>query len=830
MTQEIVVQSADSGAGASLDMAQGDTAKAPGGRLGWRSRCREMQGVSRRKKADKQGAAGDQPRERVSYSDEIANNPEFERYYQDQRICPPEEWEAFMAACRRSIPISFRINTSAHLWRHTIRRLAALSRTHDDLCLTVGLSYTPEVPDLDPGTSLCYQLKPDKSSLRKNDKVTEFRRCLIDEDNRGAVMRQELVSMLPVIYLDPQPHENIVDLCAAPGMKFLQILDTVNTALQYRDRQPPCSNRGVIIGNDVCQHRVSTLSHHMKTVSCPSAAVTNFDGGWTQQTIHTFAASRFPYLHGASGEKLLFDRVLADVPCSCDGTTRKAPELWSTWKATSGLHMHRLQLSIVKRALQLLKPGGVMVYSTCSLNPLENEAIASYVASEGRREHGVELQPLQPLPNFKVSPGLTEWLVPNPDGGYFKSYDEVPAPLRPRVYASMFRSPEWGEEQARCVMRVLPHQNDTGGFFLFKVRKAHSAMPANHGERPQEIRPINVVMPQPRPSVALKRGAKLLHDYVRHCDVFPDMFDTICRFYGIDGDKRTAFGRVLVTKRYCQKNCFLVGAVDSAALFQKRKSQKAQQREGASSTRAESPVASGELQDVQEANAGQPEALDAVKDEHEETKSEAGSESVDNAEDAAQAATNTDNKCWEPCRYAQLGTRVLAKMTSKATLDSPCEMRISQEGCLAVLEFISRRVAFANAAFCADFKESMPVQELLKHEQLGNIQGLDSCRQSGKLESGGCVVIIVPAWGRARIPASGVSVTLADGVVVNRHKTPDAETAATDDRQTAASVSDIMDVIPLSCIISDMGTLLAYASPQVLKLLQSVASETNENN
>ncbi|GBE62077.1 NOL1 NOP2 sun family protein [Babesia ovata] len=819
MEQEIVGQSADSGDNAPVDTAQADTAagdaRAPAGRLGWRSRCREMQGVSRRRKADRNGAAGDQPRERVAYSDEIANNPEFERYYQDQRICPPEEWEDFMAACRRSIPISFRINTSAHLWRHTIRRLAALSHANDDICLSVGLSYTPDVPKLEPGTSLCYQLKPDKSSLRKNDKVIEFRRCLIDEDNRGAVMRQELVSMLPVIYLDPQPHENIVDLCAAPGMKFLQILDTVNTALQYRDGQPPCSNRGVIIGNDVCQHRVSTLSHHMKSVSCPSAAVTNFD------------ASRFPYLFSTSGEKLLFDRVLADVPCSCDGTTRKAPELWSSWKPTSGLHMHRLQLTIVKRALQLLKPGGVMVYSTCSLNPLENEAIASYVASEGRREHGVELLPLQPLPNFKVSPGLTEWLVPNPDGGYFKSYEEVPAPLSHRVSASMFRSPEWGEEQARCVMRVLPHQNDTGGFFLFKVRKMGSAMPADQGERPQEIRPINVAMPQPRPSVSLKRGAKLLHDYIRYCDVFPDMFDTICRFYGIEGDNRKAFRRVLVTKRHCQKNCFLVGAVDSAALFQRRKSQKSQPRDGASSTRAGSPIADGEPQDVQEDNEDQPEESDVVKDEHKQhpdTKSEGVSDSVDSAEDAAQASTNSDNKCWEPCRYAQLGTRVLSKMTSKATSDSPCEMRISQEGSLALLQFISRRVVFANAAFCADFKESMPVQELLKHEQLGNIQGLDSCRQSGKLESGGCVVIVVPTWGRCRIPASGVSVTLADGIVVSHDNTLQPEVPDMDARPIAASVPDIMDVIPVSCIISDMGTLLAYASPQIIKLLQSVTT------
>lgn len=74
---------------------------------------------------------------------------------------------------------------------------------------------------------------------------------------------------------------------------------------------------------------------------------------------------------------LQFDRILCDVPCSGDGTTRKNPNIWKTWRTSDGLGLHGLQLRILKRAIQMLKPGGRLVYSTCSYNPIENEAVVS---------------------------------------------------------------------------------------------------------------------------------------------------------------------------------------------------------------------------------------------------------------------------------------------------------------------------------------------------------------------------------------------------------------------------------------------------------------------
>jgi 16S rRNA C967 or C1407 C5-methylase (RsmB/RsmF family) len=64
-----------------------------------------------------------------------------------------------------------------------------------------------------------------------------------------------------------------------------------------------------------------------------------------------------------------FDRVLCDVPCSGDGTLRKSPHIWPKWTTNSGVDLHPLQLMIARRGFELLKPGGLMVYSTCSMSP-----------------------------------------------------------------------------------------------------------------------------------------------------------------------------------------------------------------------------------------------------------------------------------------------------------------------------------------------------------------------------------------------------------------------------------------------------------------------------
>jgi 16S rRNA C967 or C1407 C5-methylase (RsmB/RsmF family) len=68
-----------------------------------------------------------------------------------------------------------------------------------------------------------------------------------------------------------------------------------------------------------------------------------------------------------------FDRILCDVPCSGDGTLRKVPSIWKRWVAAQGNQLHTLQVQLAAKAVRLLRVGGRLVYSTCSLNPVENE-------------------------------------------------------------------------------------------------------------------------------------------------------------------------------------------------------------------------------------------------------------------------------------------------------------------------------------------------------------------------------------------------------------------------------------------------------------------------
>ena len=78
-------------------------------------------------------------------------------------------------------------------------------------------------------------------------------------------------------------------------------------------------------------------------------------------------------------EPLLFDRILCDVPCSGDGTIRKAPDIWRRWTPGNGNGLHPLQLRIALHACQMLKEGGRLVYSTCTFNPIEDEAVVAEV-------------------------------------------------------------------------------------------------------------------------------------------------------------------------------------------------------------------------------------------------------------------------------------------------------------------------------------------------------------------------------------------------------------------------------------------------------------------
>lgn len=296
-----------------------------------------------------------------------------------------------------------------------------------------------------PGT---WQLSVPKIQLRKNALLSSMHKFIVLQHEAGFIVRQEAVSMIPPLFLQAQPGDKILDMCAAPGSKTLQLVEAVG-------------EHGLLLANDVELKRCYVLVHNTITSATPALAVTNCD------------AARYPALPGG----MQFDRVLADVPCSGDGTLRKSPDIWKKWAPTGPMSLHPIQLKILLRGLQLLKVGGRIVYSTCSLNPVEDEAVvrAALVLCKGAlrvADVGGE------LPGLRRDSGLTSWDVVDPaTNEAVSAVQDAHVSSKSLIHPTMFSSFHQGaddgtiEEQLRLTMRFYPWLQNTGGFYVCVFEK-----------------------------------------------------------------------------------------------------------------------------------------------------------------------------------------------------------------------------------------------------------------------------------------------------------------------------------------------------------------------
>lgn len=163
----------------------------------------------------------------------------------------------------------------------------------------------------------------------------------------------------------------MLDCCAAPGSKTVQLLEALHAKAPTSTAPAAPIPSGFLIANDSDAKRCHMLVHQsLNRIGSPNCMITNLDAS-------AIPAIKIPNPQNGQTKNLYFDRILCDVPCSGDGTTRKNPGVWKTWKPADGLGLHSLQLRILSRAIQMLKPGGRLCYSTCSYNPIENEAVVS---------------------------------------------------------------------------------------------------------------------------------------------------------------------------------------------------------------------------------------------------------------------------------------------------------------------------------------------------------------------------------------------------------------------------------------------------------------------
>ncbi len=275
-----------------------------------------------------------------------------------------------------------------------------------------------------------YSLKPLRKSVRVNTlktSVREIKKRLkleqipwcqegfwiqgeaignLPEHFLGYIYLQEAASMIPPEVLQPEEQDSILDLCASPGSK------TTQTAAKMK-------NNGLIIANDNQISRLKPLQINLQRCGVTNAVITLMEGRWFKN---------YPKK---------FDRIMVDAPCSGIGTIRKSLKTIEWWNPNFVKQMAGLQKQLLETAFNLLKEDGTLVYSTCTLEPEENEGVIHNLLSnyENAKLEKINLE-------IKKSEPVLE-----------------------------FEGQKYSSEIKKC-LRIWPQDNDTEGFFIAKVRKS----------------------------------------------------------------------------------------------------------------------------------------------------------------------------------------------------------------------------------------------------------------------------------------------------------------------------------------------------------------------
>ncbi len=220
---------------------------------------------------------------------------------------------------------------------------------------------------------------------------------------------QEISSMLPMLVLKPEAGDFVLDLCASPGSKTTQAAAMMG-------------NDGTIIANEISMGRIGILNSNLERCGVMNTIVTRKEG--------VSLCERF-----LKKTQFRFDKILVDAPCSGEGTLRKSPKTFQMWNINMIKKIAGTQRRLAETALRILKVGGTMIYSTCTLTPEEDEMIVDYLV----RNFDVEVEKIV-LP-LKFRCGVTEW-----------------------------EGKELSKECEKC-LRLYPQDNDTDGFFVARIRK-----------------------------------------------------------------------------------------------------------------------------------------------------------------------------------------------------------------------------------------------------------------------------------------------------------------------------------------------------------------------
>ncbi|MAG15525.1 tRNA methyltransferase [Candidatus Woesearchaeota archaeon] len=221
----------------------------------------------------------------------------------------------------------------------------------------------------------------------------------------GYIYIQEAASMLPATVLQPKPGEIVLDMCGSPGSKTTQMASLMQ-------------NKGLIVVNDISGARMKPLGLNLQRNGILNTVVTIMYG---QQF---------------GRKNILFDKVLVDAPCSGTGTIRRSPDTLKMWNSGMIKRLSRTQKSLIEAGFNALKSGGTLVYSTCSVEPEENEEVIDYL-----------------LNKFSNA-----------------SLEKIDLDIKKSNPILKFENKTYSDEIKKC-LRIWPQDNNTEGFFVAKIRK-----------------------------------------------------------------------------------------------------------------------------------------------------------------------------------------------------------------------------------------------------------------------------------------------------------------------------------------------------------------------
>ncbi|MCH8003731.1 MAG: NOL1/NOP2/sun family putative RNA methylase [Nanoarchaeota archaeon] len=222
----------------------------------------------------------------------------------------------------------------------------------------------------------------------------------------GYFYTQEAASMIPPIVLEPKENDIVLDMAASPGSKTTQLASIMK-------------NKGLLIANDYTTKRIKPLSLNIQRCGITNCIITLMQGQWFKKS------------------NIEFDKILVDAPCSGTGTIRKSLKTLRIWNPNMVKRLSITQKQLIETAFNILKQNGTLVYSTCSLEPEENEAVVDFLLN---KYENAELEEIR-LSNIKRSEPILE-----------------------------FENNKYNGEIKKC-LRIWPQDNDTEGFFVAKIIK-----------------------------------------------------------------------------------------------------------------------------------------------------------------------------------------------------------------------------------------------------------------------------------------------------------------------------------------------------------------------